>query len=312
MDIGSLQSGIISAPNVVVLSTEQTFSDQMYRPLASLPARLTHYSIDDRPGEDERDRHRLEGAPDLLIVAISSDCQTWDSLEPVMAQATAIHCPVILSAPLPLMDQLPARLWHGCEALLSDPDEVDLVSAAAFALRARPCVLNDISRDMDAARLQRLADDVGRIARTLSTMSASAQLPHEAVTDIRHQFFAEADSVGDMPNAQDVRAMLRLRRLRDRFFGSSLFADPAWDMLLDLTAARLERIQVAVSSLCIAACVPPTTALRWIKLMTDQGIFERVADPGDGRRIFIRLSDAAAAQMVQLLRVVQQSSLALV
>ena len=41
MDIGSLQSGIISAPNVVVLSTEQTFSDQMYRPLASLPARLS-------------------------------------------------------------------------------------------------------------------------------------------------------------------------------------------------------------------------------------------------------------------------------
>jgi DNA-binding MarR family transcriptional regulator len=72
-------------------------------------------------------------------------------------------------------------------------------------------------------------------------------------------------------------------------------------MLLDLMAARLERIQVSVSSLCIAACVPPTTALRWIKMMTDQGLFERVADPVDGRRIFIRLSDSAAQAMTRLL-----------
>jgi len=36
-------------------------------------------------------------------------------------------------------------------------------------------------------------------------------------------------------------------------------ADPAWDMLLDLTAARAESRAVSVSSLCIAAGVPTTT-----------------------------------------------------
>ena len=90
-----------------------------------------------------------------------------------------------------------------------------------------------------------------------------------------------------------------MRRMRERFFDKELLADPAWDMLLDLMAARLERVQVAVSSLCIAACVPPTTALRWIKNMTDAGLFERVSDPDDGRRIFIRLSDASAAAMTR-------------
>jgi hypothetical protein len=40
-----------------------------------------------------------------------------------------------------------------------------------------------------------------------------------------------------------------------------LFADPGWDILLDLYAARQEGKQVSVSSLCIAAAVPPTTAL---------------------------------------------------
>jgi predicted transcriptional regulator len=63
-----------------------------------------------------------------------------------------------------------------------------------------------------------------------------------------------------------------------------LFADPAWDMLLDLLQAEIAQHRVPVSSLCIAAAVPATTALRWIKTMTDVGLFKRRADPHDGRR----------------------------
>ncbi len=93
--------------------------------------------------------------------------------------------------------------------------------------------------------------------------------------------------------------MLRQRRMREQYFAADLFADPAWDMLLDLYAARLERQPVSVSSLCIAAAVPATTALRWIKTMTDAGIFLREADPQDGRRIFIALSDGANEAMAR-------------
>ena len=96
-----------------------------------------------------------------------------------------------------------------------------------------------------------------------------------------------------------IRKILRLRRLRERHFDPSLFADPAWDMLLDLMAARVEGERVAVSSLCIAASVPPTTALRWIKALSDHNLFERCADPDDGRRIFIQLSDRAALGMAR-------------
>lgn len=95
----------------------------------------------------------------------------------------------------------------------------------------------------------------------------------------------------------EIRAILRLRRLRSTFFTPELFADPAWDMLLDLMAARIAGEKVAVSSLCIAADVPPTTALRWIKTMTDHGLFVRDSDPFDGRRIFIALSAGAAQAM---------------
>ena len=48
--------------------------------------------------------------------------------------------------------------------------------------------------------------------------------------------------------------------------------------------------RVPVSSLCLAAAVPATTALRWIKTMTDRGLLTRRDDPHDGRRVFIEMS----------------------
>ena len=56
-------------------------------------------------------------------------------------------------------------------------------------------------------------------------------------------------------------------------------------------AARLEGKQVAVSSLCIAAAVPPTTALRWIGVLTEGGLLARVAHRNDGRRVYIELAE---------------------
>ena len=72
--------------------------------------------------------------------------------------------------------------------------------------------------------------------------------------------------------------------------------------MLDLIAARLERTQVSVSSLCIAASVPPTTALRWIRHLTERGLLQREADPEDGRRIFVGLSGAGVEAMMRWLR----------
>ena len=87
--------------------------------------------------------------------------------------------------------------------------------------------------------------------------------------------------------------------MRARFFDGDLFADPAWDMLLDLTAARAEHSRVSVTSLCIASGVPPTTALRWISQMTDAGLLERAEDETDRRRAFITLTDRAADAMAR-------------
>ncbi|HST35177.1 MAG TPA: winged helix DNA-binding protein [Allosphingosinicella sp.] len=94
-----------------------------------------------------------------------------------------------------------------------------------------------------------------------------------------------------------VRRILRVRRLRDQFFTGNIFPDPAWDILLDLFAARMEGKQVSISSACAAASVPPTTALRWVERLEKMGLAERAGDPKDGRRIYIALSDTAASKM---------------
>jgi DNA-binding MarR family transcriptional regulator len=95
-------------------------------------------------------------------------------------------------------------------------------------------------------------------------------------------------------SVETVRSVIRARRLRARYFPEELFADPAWDMLLDLLQAEIAHLRVPVSSLCIAAAVPATTALRWLKTMVARGIFIRRADPHDGRRVFVELAPEAS------------------
>jgi hypothetical protein len=80
-------------------------------------------------------------------------------------------------------------------------------------------------------------------------------------------------------------------RRRNKIFQSEeLFGEPAWDILLDLFIAAKERRRVSVTSACIGSAVPSTTALRWISILERQGLLTREADPGDARRVYVRLS----------------------
>lgn len=94
-----------------------------------------------------------------------------------------------------------------------------------------------------------------------------------------------------------VKSVLALRRKRERFFEPTLFADPAWDILLELYAADLGQRRMSVSSLCIGAAVPSTTALRWITALEKKGMIRRTADPLDGRRVFVALTPDALSAM---------------
>jgi DNA-binding MarR family transcriptional regulator len=195
----------------------------------------------------------------------------------------------VVAAPASLLDRIFAGTGDADVEILIDADDSQRQAALALVTsRARsPQSLSDVAADRNAARLRQLSDEVSRIASTLARLSTGPQPTARA--EPQHD-------VGDLPelSADTVRTVIRARRLRSRFFSEELFADPAWDMLLDLLQAEISQLRVPVSSLCIAAAVPATTALRWLKTMTAQGLFVRRADPHDGRRVFVELAPKAS------------------
>lgn len=88
-----------------------------------------------------------------------------------------------------------------------------------------------------------------------------------------------------------LRKYLRMRRSRDQLLPGGWFADPAWDILLDLYLADLDNRKIYVSSACIAAAVPSTTGLRWIAKLESSGLIVRYPDQSDQRRFWLALTD---------------------
>jgi len=159
------------------------------------------------------------------------------------------------------------------------------------------------------SRLLELQEELGEIARKLASGGQTDALEKTAHLHSNQDETLPWHMQGDrylirntrhpLPDPRLVRKIIHQRRLRARFFDEDLFADPAWDMLLDLTAARAEHTRVSVTSLCIASEVPLTTALRWINLLVDCGLFDRTEDDTDKRRAFISLSDRGASLMAK-------------
>ncbi len=190
--------------------------------------------------------------------------------------------------------------------LLVDPTATDMALALGRALMLAPGRAFREMADEDRMQLLRLTEQVGRMAARLDGYGTDRSIRVESPA-IAFNGAAAADQAAHLrlaprpalPDPRLVRRILRQRQQRNRFFEGELFADPAWDMLLDLTAARAEHKRVSVTSLCIAAGVPPTTALRWIGQMTHAGLFERIEDTMDRRRAFIGLTEPAADGMAQ-------------
>lgn len=141
------------------------------------------------------------------------------------------------------------------------------------------------SADPQAEHLLRLSNEVGRIAGALARLSSETE----------DQEVSAASSEPIDPEL--IRSIIRARRMREHFFDETLFADPAWDMMLELFHAELLHRRVAISSLCAAAAVPATTALRWLTNLVEKGICIRRADPLDGRRVYVELTSEASRGM---------------
>ena len=187
-----------------------------------------------------------------------------------------------------------------CHWLVNADDALAVPILTRANRRGNMDQLHDRSRESEYGALHKISDDLADFARTLARIAEQEDGGGSSVRDKPVSFrpasaamfepLVAPDRSDSIPAAAKVRELIKLRRLRDQHFPPDLFADPAWDILLDLYAANLEGKSVSVSSLCIAAAVPPTTALRWITTMTEHGALVRKQDPNDARRVFIGLS----------------------
>lgn len=235
--------------------------------------------------EEARERLGQQASATALWLELDRDCgmPMRELLSSVSADVGNGRYAAVVSMPASLIDQVYSHVTNDDVELLVDGTDAERTAALAVARvwHSRLVQLSDVSSDRNADRLRQLSDEVSRIASTLARLS-SHSVPALAT--------AEASLSTQALDANTVRKIIHARRLRTRYFPEELFADPAWDMMLDLLQAEIAQLRVPVSSLCIAAAVPATTALRWLKAMVGQGLFIRHADPHDGRRVFVELA----------------------
>ena len=286
----------------------------------------------------DRDHVRAEIAEDVEVAGLGlRQCGSLADLgagEPsALGEVILIDCPEIGAAGLAALSRLDTRAArsgaqlvvsttvgaledvYGCcsesdPAILVNPMRADRIIALGQVLAGLSRLrLRELSED-DRLTLLRLTEQVNGIAERLERLGEGEE---GGLRSPSHAFrFDSAPGrlaePGDrlvrstrppLPDPRLVRKIIQQRQLRARFLDGALFADPAWDMLLDLTAARVEHNRVSVTSLCIASGVPPTTALRWISQLGEAGLVERIEDETDRRRAFIQLTDKAIDSMAR-------------
>lgn len=259
----------------------------------------------------------LDGEARPLGEVVLLDCPVVDggvlaALVRLDLRAANSGAQLVVSTTVEALDDVFACMDQSSPQLLVDPSRAERVIALGRVLARVPQLRLRELGEADRLVLLRLTEQVAQIAERLEQLApavasrcADGAFRFEAP---KLNFTSPADEGGDrlvratrppLPDPRLLRRIIRQRQLRARFFDGDLFADPAWDMLLDLAAARAEHNRVSVTSLCIASGVPPTTALRWIGQLTEGGLLQRIEDDADRRRAFIALTDRAADAMAR-------------
>lgn len=226
----------------------------------------------------------VRASGDLLWVELADapPAEAVELLDAVQQHAASRSASSVVSATEEWIDLIAARIVSPDVTVLITADDVDRIAALGLATAVQTSGVRDNSADRSEGRLKQLSEEVNRIAMALARLS-DTPLSQDTMRPVQ-------PGEGPAVSAELIRSIIRARRLRDQFIPGNLFADPAWDILLDLLQAEIIQHRVPVSSLCIASAVPATTALRWIRTMTDRGMLLRREDPHDARRVFIELA----------------------
>jgi len=97
-----------------------------------------------------------------------------------------------------------------------------------------------------------------------------------------------------------IRSVLAARRARNSILGEGLFSDPAWDILLELYAAKLGHRRTSTEELARASGTPLSTTNRWITALERHGLARYERDQREGACVRISLTPEGASRMERL------------
>lgn len=245
----------------------------------------------------------------VLVDCLVADAETMALLARLDMRAGKSGAQMVISTGMDALDAVFGCFSMSGAQILVEPGRAERIIAVGRVLADVPNLrLRELAEE-DRLMLLRLTEQVGKMAERIERLSPGQRegggaFRLEAASQAwRGQDAADGAGNGaNLPDAAAIRAVIRRRQMRAKFFDAELFADPAWDILLDLAAARAGRERVSVTSLCIAAGVPATTALRWITQMVESGLLLRIPDPADRRRAHIALADSTADAMARYFR----------
>ncbi len=136
----------------------------------------------------------------------------------------------------------------------------------------------------EAARTLRVSDHDVAEARRLLLLLAEAEGGASTQQSSPVELLARA------------RAILAARRHRESAFGTAIFGEPAWEILLVLYLGA-SGSRRTIGGLAELARISKSTALRWIDSLDRRGLVRRVPHPTDKRAVFIELTQDARKAM---------------
>ena len=98
-----------------------------------------------------------------------------------------------------------------------------------------------------------------------------------------------------------ARQILHRRRMREKEFKSVLFAEPAWEMLLELFVQETSGAAITLTQLVAQSRIPASTVLRWVRFLERDGMVVVRQHPTDHGSDFIELSSTATQNLERYL-----------
>lgn len=214
-----------AGPSILLFADEPRSRERIAAAVVAAGGRLSVAC----PLDDAVRRIEQHAAPAGVVVELGSGREgvAEDILDAIEQGAQCQRFRSVAIIDRDLIDLAAARTMHADVALLCGDEGGDLAAALEMLVAPRGMRLNDVSTDGAPHRLRELSEEVGRIARTLAALSNQPQQDQPLFKGNGAENDDDADLIVDAPT---LRAIIRARRLRDQFFTSEIFADPAWDM----------------------------------------------------------------------------------